>query len=69
MTGPDTPDVWWRSRVEAAAMLGVDRRTVARMIAKGQLETRLLGDRSVITLRSIRAVMGDDAPNGDQVSV
>lgn len=67
MSDPDTPHVWWRSRVQAAAMLGVDRRTVARMIAKGQLETRMLGDRSVVTLRSILAVMSDDAPNGNEV--
>lgn len=54
---PPPADRWFRTKPQAAAELGVDPRTVNRMIVAGELETRQLGSREVVTTRSIRRII------------
>ena len=48
------------SRAEAAAWLGVSVATVARMIARGQLQTKQIGSRTRILRESVDALLSKE---------
>jgi excisionase family DNA binding protein len=56
MSPDDAEGRWWVHQSKAAAMLGIGRRTLRRMITDGALETVRIGKRDVIRLADIEAL-------------